>query len=102
MSACEQKLFQVLSIAHRNPEPLTPASFMAFVSYWPASDRLALARALVAGDGFSVGRVPPALPERTWTGRMTASESFANGLGREEGWNACRAAFLASSGEDAK
>lgn len=63
----------------------------------PLPDRLALARALVAGDGFSVGRLPMEAGRTIWAGRMTAEQTIILDMGRSEGWNACRVEFLAAA-----
>ena len=60
----------------------------------PLADRLALARALVAPEGLSVGKVPE---EKDVSG---GGHGDGYKLRSKMGWNACRAAFLASTGDD--
>lgn len=50
----EKQLMEVLEIAHKNPTPLEPRTFIAFVELWPTADRIALARKLLAGTGVKI------------------------------------------------
>ena len=64
-------------------------AILAALHAMPPADRLALARALVAPEGLSVGKVP-----------IEADEDNEDEAEWSLGFNACRAAFLASTGGD--
>lgn len=61
----------------------------------PDPARIALARELLKGTGRVVAREVEKHHERQWiAGRFSFREACAQDLGRDEGWNACRAAMM--------
>lgn len=83
-----EALRRLLEMAHHNPTPFEANTFMAFVADWPAPDRIALARELLAGTGLVVARDVGECPS------SDAMYPLYKG-----GWENCRAAMLKDDGE---